>query len=436
MENSYIQQLQSILQTQYNISQNEIDSIIENYRVTVQTIIDETNNEMAVIEQLGSPHTLAEEIANEFHFTPRTAASSIENNSTNQKHPAWVFICSIIFAFVLGFPILISIFAVLLSFILMFSGFIISSIILAPLTFTTSPWFIIALFFAGSSSLSLVIFIIVSTIRGTRLILKKLFEIPTFPKPTKRVPLSITITLIIISLVTNAAVFTLPFIDSNLRAKLPSNMFQLQLPFSESNQQTFSQDIDAAQIKNLVIQGSGVQIKTNESSDSQYHLKIKTAVNTHAEIIKVENQTLTINKSEAVSCLFCVNFGNNKVEIELSIPKDTQLDTFLANISGGSLEVSYIQAKNATIQIAGGQIALANFMSNNATFDIVGGSIDTNEATIQSTINVKIAGGSAMFETLRADTAHFNVAGGSISVKTPRIRNINKNIIAGSLNLS
>lgn len=440
METNYIQQLQHILQTAYIVPQNELDSIIDNYRLTIQTIIDETGSEDAVTEQLGSPSALAEEIAAEFHFSTRSTTSSTQPKIDmtwflGNKNLNWPLIIGcIILTLFLGFPLFIAIFSFLASFILIFGGFLISSVVLTPLVFTTSPWFIAALFVAGVSSLSLIILLTIAIIRGLVFIIKKLFALPT-TKPKKRVSLVVIITLIIVSTISTTAVFTLPFTDANLRSKIPYNMFQFEGPFDNANKQVFTKDINANDIKNLDLSGSGIHIKTSESNDDQYHVQVKTTNNNIDNVVKIENQTLIITNSESTDCLFCLDFGSKVSTIELAIPKNAQFDTFSAKVSGGSLGLSSIHAKDTSLQIAGGEISIADLISNTASFKITGGSIDTKSATIQSTIDVKVTGGSATFKTLEADTANLNITGGSIDIDSHNIKTINKNVTAGTLNV-
>lgn len=439
MDTNYIQQLQQILQTQFIIPNSELDAIMDNYNVTIQTIIDETGSETAVIEQLGSPHSLAEEIASEFNFIRKTNtdAQSINNiwqKSLTNKNINWplVIIIGVLFIFI-GIPLLTSVFSIFLSAAFIFAGFLISSIILAPHLFTTSPWFILSLFLAGTSTLILIILLAIATMKRVASLVKQFFAIKVKPTPQKRTPLSLLITLTIISIITNTAVFSLPFTDANLRAKIPYNMFRFTTPFN--NKVTLTKDIPSQAITQVEIIGKGIQITTSESPDDQYHVRMKTTQDTIDQDIQVENQVLRINKTEVNNCLFCFDFGQKISTIEIAFPRNINLEAFSATISGGSLDLNTINAKNATFQVTGGGISINNLTSNTATFKITGGSIDTHTANIQSTLDMNITGGSSSFKEVSANTANFTIFGGSVDINSNQINQINKDIKGGSLNI-
>lgn len=444
METSYIEQLQQTLQTQFIIPQNELESIIDNYRLTVQTIIDETGNEEAVFEQLGDPSILAQEIAQEFHFANKTIHPNTESEPLHdsifqqmiKKNLNWplIIIVSVI-AILFGFPFIISIFSVLVSFILIFGSLLISSVVLAPSLFSSSPWFIIALFFAGASSITLFILLTIALIRGLIFLIKKVLNIPLSEKRHRRTPLTLIIMLIITAIIANTAVFSLPFTDSNLRSKIPYNMFQFSNRFTTGEKQTTTKDFPQADVKQIDITASGVEIKTVESQDNSYHITIKSSQNHFDDMIRLEGGILTLSTNIDTNCFFCIDFSDHSSSIELAIPKNAQLESFAADISGGAVSLHAIHTKDAKLEITGGSFDVKELISTNANFRVTGGEIITQSAIIQSTIDVDITGGSAHFKTLQADTGNFKITGGEINIDSPQIKKVNKHVTAGSLNI-
>ncbi|MGL4662494.1 MAG: DUF4097 family beta strand repeat-containing protein [Culicoidibacterales bacterium] len=438
MENNYIQQLQQILKTQFVIPDGERESIIDNYKVTVQTIIDETGHEESVIDQLGTPESLAEELASEFNFSRSTTSQQSETIHTHsqqyKKKPHWpiIIIFSIIVLF-LGFPLIFAIFSTLIAFLIMPIGFLISSIVFLPSLISHSPWFILSLFLAGASTLALLILLIIIVVRGLIFCFKKAFSIQIEKKAKKRVPFAIVITLIVISIISNTAVFSLPFTDPYLRSKIPGNMFV----FTSFNNKTktFTKDFAPQEIEQLQIKGSGIHIKTIESNDDQFHIQLDTVNGSIDNAVQIDNKKLIIKESNINSCIFCFDLGHSKTKLQLAIPKNTSFDFASIEILGGHAELDSIQAKTTNFKLTGGEIKIGNLKSDDSTVKITGGAINISSSQIQSTLNLDVTGGSADFDSLDADTANFDLKGGSVDVRSSHINKISKDIKGGSLNI-
>lgn len=451
MENNYIQQLEFILRCEYDVNESEIQKIIEDYRLTVQTIIDETGVEENVVSQLGTPRGLASEIAEEFHFQKKKqfgqAEMSKNDYSTNAQGersgtelPLWVkIIILIVVTLFLIIPFGGTIFGITAAFLSISLGLIISSVVLAPSIFPVSPEFIILLFLAGIVTLALFLFIALLAIKGLTYVMKLIFQKNkenTTEKKSKRLGW-LTLILLVAACMLHASLFTIVSRNGELREKLPMNLYSFHYR-NDENTNEVKQAIDASQVKTVKFIGTASELEIVESTDNQYHItgyiKQKDTLEKHVSVKNNELSIIADEKSKEM-CFFCIDFRNEKSKFKLEIPKDANINQVKLDITGGSARVEKLKATNISLVLTGGKIRAESLESENITISVTGGKGELENIKVTSKASIEVTGGMLDITSIEAKEARFEVTGGSIDVENKKIDHIEKDVTGGSLKI-
>lgn len=447
MENKYIQQLRFILTTEYNVNPEELEKIIEDYRLTVETIIDETGDEKNVVDQLGAPRVLAEEIAQEFKFTkkPVSEASTWEQqkNETDLKDtikksvstvPTWVKVVAIVVCALILLPTVASIVGIAIGGIFLGLGLIVTGIILIPQFLNNSPWLIIMLFVAGISTLIFMFMVISLAIRGIIYLVRLAFGKKKEMKQPRKKWGFIPWTLVILAmLIAHASLITIVATNKDIRDKLPYQMYRFKLSHSgttEVNKKTF----EKSEIQKLTIKGSGTSINLKESADDQYHISVYASDTEVRDTIALDNGELKVNMNSGnAACFICVNSGED-TEIVVEIPKNAKQELVYLEITGGDANVQTLLANKINMKVTGGSLQTNTIETESLNVNITGGK-STFDSINTKTSKMNVSGGSIKISTMTAAEGIFDVTGGSINIEKGNIEKVDRNITGGSVDI-
>lgn len=452
MENNYIQQLRQILITDYQVSAEELETIIDDYRLTVETIIDETGDEKAVVDQLGAPRMLAEEIAKEFKFAKRVKTENQEWSQTknfsqpseytyndrfkeiNNAIPTWVkILLGVVISLFIGFPLVSTIGGLALSGIVASIGLVIAGVALSPELFSVSPWFIIMLFVAGISTLILMIFMLVAMIKGIVYLVQKLFgTVKKDEKPRKKWGIWTAVVLLVVAVISHGSLFAIVATTSGLRDKIPYNMYTFRVRDTGTTS-VEKKEVEQDKVQKLVLIGAGASFDLTESADDKYHVTIyKNGKEIKTKVV-VENGELRVDLENQNNCFMCIDFsGGAKVKVE--VPKNAKHESIYLEIRGGEANLKNIAAKQIDISITGGSTRANDVEAEDLKVTVAGGESKFEKI---NTITSKfyVSGGSIDIKRLKADFGLFDVSGGSVDIHKGEISRIERDIKGGSVDI-
>lgn len=452
MENNYIQQLRQILLADYQVSAEEIENIIDDYRLTVETIVDETGDEKAVVDQLGDPRMLAEEIAKEFKFTKRIKLENQEHSETknfftpsdisfsdilkkvNSALPGWAkILLLVLISICIAVPIVGAIGGLTIGGIVAGVGLVIAGVVLSSEFFTISPWFIIMLFVAGITTLVFVFFMFSAMVKGIVYFVQKFFgTVKNNEKPRKKWKIWAASILFIVVLISHGSLFAIVATTNGLRDKLPYNMYMFRLR-NFGIMSVEKKDIDQKEIQKLVLKGSGASFDLTESSDDKYHVTTYKNGKEIKNVVVVENGELKVNLESQNNCFMCIDFGGGPT-VKVEVPKNAKHESIYLEIRGGEANLKNVAAKQMDISITGGSTYGSSVEAENLKVTVTGGESKFEEVNT-TTANFYVSGGSIDIKRLKADLGLFDVRGGSIDIRKGEIGRIEKNIKGGSVDI-
>lgn len=447
MENNYIQQLRSILMTEYEVNLQELETIIEDYRLTVETIIDETGDEKYVVDQLGAPHILAEEIAHEFNFIKKTAndgqpwtqpkmESDIKDTlkKSISTVPMWAKIVMIVICILILLPAIASIIGITIGGIALGAGLIVTGIILIPQFLSGFPWFIIILFVTGILTLIFMIMTISLAVRGVAYLVRLAFgkkkETENSQKKWQILPWSL---VLIAMLIAHTSLFTIIATNKEIRNKLPYQMYRFKIGHSDKIEVT-KKTFEQKDVQKLTIKGSGTSLNLTESSDDKYHVTVYASDAESRNTIVVENGELKVDIGSGNRvCFMCANLGDD-TKIVIEVPKKVKHEFVYLEITGGDATIQTLLANQVDMKVTGGSIQTNTLEAERLDVNVTGGK-NTFDTINVKTSRMHVSGGSIKIDTMIAADGLFDVTGGSIDIQKGNIGKVERNITGGSVDI-
>lgn len=450
MENNYIQQLRQILTSEYQVNPEELEAIIEDYGFTVETIIDETGDEKAVVDQLGAPRVLADEIAKEFNFARRIKPENQEWSHSktyadplgyrgvkgaNNAMPNWLKIILIVVAVFVGFPIVSTIGGIVVSGIIASMGLVVAGIVLAPNLFSETPMFVVMLFMTGIATLILMFFVIATMIKGIIYLINKFSgKNKMNEQPRKKWGLWTGLVLLVVVLIGHGSLFAIVATSSGLRDKIPYNMYTFRVRKKDASS-VEKKEVEKKEVRKLNLKGSGASFDLTESTDDEYHVTVYKDGKEVKNVVVIENNELKVDlNSGNNNCFMCIDFGNVGSKVKVEVPKNANLESIFLEITGGEANLKNLVANQVEMRLTGGSIHADTVDATDISVTVTGGE-SKFERINTKTSKFYVSGGSIDIKTLKADNSLFDVTGGSINVRKGDIGKVERNINGGSVDI-